>query len=305
MARLASHSCVAVAETLRSATEFSQRENFSTFPLFTRAAANYVLFVQPIAFNLGPLTVHWFGIFIALAFAAGMWTAARRAPLAEISGEQISDLIIPWLLLGGILGARALFVTTYWREEFVDKPFSEIFMIQRGGLVFYGGLIGASLAVIIFARIKKLSVWKLADILAPSIALGSMFGRIGCLMNGCCHGRACDLPWAIRFPGSHSTQGALVHPTQIYDSLLNLALFIGLALLFRKRKFDGQVFAVFLLCYSVMRSIVELFRGDYSDAHRHGGLTPAHLVSIGIFVTGVVLFFVLKKRNVSQTSVAK
>lgn len=262
--------------------------------------------MHPIAFQLGPVTVHWFGICIALAFLAGMWTATKRAPLAGISGEHIADLVVPWLLLGGVLGARTMFVITYWQEEFAGKPAWEIFMIQRGGLVFYGGLIGSSLAVIIFAQIKKLSLWKLADILAPSIALGSVFGRIGCLMNGCCYGRACEMPWAIRFPDDHSTHGLPIHPTQIYDALLNLTLYAGLAWLFRhRRKFDGQIFAIYLLCYAVTRSIVEVFRGDYSGLHLHGGLTPAHLLSIGIFVAGGVLFFVLRSRSVPKIPATK
>ncbi len=255
--------------------------------------------MHPIAFNLGPITVHWFGICIALAFLAGLWTATRRAPRAGISGELIADLVVPWLLLGGVLGARLLYIATYWRESFAGQPWTEVFMIQRGGLVYYGGLIGSSIAVILFARFKKLPLWKLADVLAPSIALGSMFGRLGCLMNGCCYGRSCELPWAIRFPESHSTQGLPVHPTQLYDALLNLALYLGLAWLYRRRKFDGQIFAMYLLCYAVTRSMVETFRGDYNDAHQHHGFTPAHLLSLGIFVAGVVLFFILRGRKPS------
>lgn len=249
--------------------------------------------MQPIAFQLGPLTVHWFGICIAAAFLAGMWTAVRRAPRIGVPGELIADLVVPWLLLGSVVGARVMFVVTYWPDEFAGKPWWEIFMIQRGGLVFYGGLLGAALAVIIFAARKKISLWKLADILAPSIALGSMFGRLGCLMNGCCFGRACEMPWAIRFPADHVTHGLPVHPTQIYDALLNLALYLGLAGLFRfRRKFDGQIFAMYLMCYAVTRSTVEFFRGDYSDGHLHNGFTPAHLLSVGIFVAGAVLFLV-------------
>lgn len=261
--------------------------------------------MHPIAFKLGPLTVHWFGVMIALAFLAGMWTAVRRSPQAGISGELISDIVVPWLLLGGVLGARLLYIATYWRESFAGQPWSELFMIQRGGLVFYGGLVGSSLACIIFARVKRIPLWKLADVLAPSIALGSMFGRIGCLMNGCCFGRPCEMPWAIRFPQDHSTNGVPLHPTQVYDALLNLGLYLGLALLFRRRKFDGQVFAVYLMCYAVTRSIAETFRGDYNDAHLHGGFTPAHLVSLGILVAGTTLFFVLKSRNIPNISAAK
>ena len=257
--------------------------------------------MHPIAFNLGPITVHWFGICIALAFLAGLWTATRRAPRAGIPGELIADLVVPWLLLGGVLGARLLYIATYWRESFAGQPWTEVFMIQRGGLVYYGGLIGSSIAVILFARVKKLPLWILADVLAPSIALGSMFGRLGCLMNGCCYGRSCDLPWAIRFPESHSTQGLPVHPTQLYDALLNLALYLGLEWLYRRRKFDGQIFALYLLCYAVARSIVEAFRGDYNDAHQHHGFTPAHLLSLGIFVAGVFLFFLLRGRKSSPS----
>jgi phosphatidylglycerol:prolipoprotein diacylglycerol transferase len=257
--------------------------------------------MHPIAFKLGAVTIHWFGVFIALAFLAGLWTATRRAPRAGIRGEVVADLVVPWLLLGSVLGARLLYIATYWRESFAGQPWSELFMIQRGGLVFYGGLAGAALTVIAYAFAKKIPLWKLADVLAPSIALGYAFGRVGCLMNGCCFGRACEFPWAIRFPEGHSTGGLPVHPTQLYDALLNLALYAGLALLFRhRRKFDGQIFAVYLMCYAITRSTVELFRGDYSDAHLHNGLTPAHVLSIGIFSAGTVLFFVLRNRSLNR-----
>jgi phosphatidylglycerol:prolipoprotein diacylglycerol transferase len=139
----------------------------------------------------------------------------------------------------------------------------------------------------------------LADVLAPSIALGYVFGRIGCLLNGCCYGRACDMPWAISYPPGNLNGAPTypVHPTQIYDSLLNLVLYIGLAWLYRRKKFDGQVFAAYLLCYAVTRSIVESFRGDYSPVHIHGvlHLTPAQLVSIGIFAAGVGLWAFLQR----------
>ena len=252
--------------------------------------------VHPIAFRLGPLTVHWFGIALAVAFIVALWTAARRAPLTGIAGDKISDAGL-WLIVGAVLGARLLYVATYWRESFAGQPISEIFMIQRGGLVFYGGLAGAALAGILFAKRQQLALWKIADIFAPSIALGYVFGRIGCLMNGCCFGRECSLPWAIRFPENHVTGGAPVHPTQIYDSLLSLGLYAALAWLYRRKRFDGQVFAVYLMSYAVTRSVVEAFRGDYTEAHRHAGLTPGQLLSFGIFAAGAGLFAVLGQKR--------
>jgi phosphatidylglycerol:prolipoprotein diacylglycerol transferase len=257
--------------------------------------------VHPIAFQLGPLTIHWYGVMIALAFLAGLWTATLRARHEKIPGEKIADVTL-WLMMGGIAGARFVYVTTYWREEFADQPFKEVFMVQHGGLVYYGGFIGAALAGMIYIRWKKLSLWKTADVLAPSIALGSVFGRIGCLLNGCCYGRPTDLPWGLTFtnPQAHELSGTPLgiplHPTEIYDALLNLALYGFLAWLFRRKKFDGQIFATYLICYAVTRSITEYFRGDYSDLHYHLGLTPAQWIGVPIFVTGLALAAILSRR---------
>jgi len=243
--------------------------------------------------------VHWYGVLVAIGFIAGLWTAGRRAPVHGLSPEKVSDAG-PWMILGAIFGARSLYVTTYWKESFSGYPWTEVFMVQRGGLVFYGGLIGASLATILYCRIRRIALWQLADVLAPSIALGYVFGRLGCLMNGCCYGRGCSLPWAISYPPGTlpPTHDGAVHPTQIYDSLLNLGLYLFLAWLFRRKKFDGQIFATYLIGYAFTRSFVEYFRGDYNEAHTHAGfLTPAQLVSAGILATGLILFALLRRHR--------
>lgn len=254
--------------------------------------------MHPIAIQLGGLSVHWYGVLVALGFLAGLWTASRRAPRDGLPAERIADLG-PWLIVGAILGARLLYVISYWNQAFAGKAWYEPLMIQKGGLVYYGGLIGAALATILFARLKRLPLWPLADVLAPSISLGQMFGRLGCLMNGCCFGRACDLPWAIRYPAGHETAGQAVHPTQVYEAGLSLALYGALALLHRRKKFDGQVFAAYLLGYAVVRTVVELFRGDYR-ALAFGWMTPAHWISAGILVAGLVLWWKLPRRRAAQ-----
>ena len=257
--------------------------------------------MHPIAFQLGSFTIHWYGVMIALAFLAGLWTATRRARRENISGEKIADIVF-WLMAGAILGARAVYVMTYWKTEFASQPFREIFMIQHGGLVYYGGLIGATIAGMICIRWKKLPLWKTVDVLAPSVALGSVFGRVGCLLNGCCYGRPTDVPWAVTFtnPQAHEFSGTPLdvplHPTEIYDALLNFGLYLFLAWLFRRKKFDGQVFATYLICYAVTRSIVEYFRGDYTNLHYHFGLTPAQWIGVPIFIAGLALAAVLSRR---------
>jgi len=266
--------------------------------------------VHPIAFQLGPFTVHWYGVMIALAFLVGLWTATGRARQVNIPGERIADVVL-WLLAGSIIGARFVYVTTYWQDEFAGQPLTEIFKLWHGGLVYYGGLIGAILAGFIYLHWKKLPLWKTADVLAPSIALGNVFGRIGCFLNGCCYGRVCHLPWAVQFPNqsyawAQQHQEGLVagnapslpvHPTELYDCVNNFLLYLLLAWLFRRKKFDGQVFATYLIGYAITRTIMEYFRGDYPPDHIHYGLTPGMLVSIPILVAGLLLAAVLAHRT--------
>ena len=126
--------------------------------------------MHQVAFHLGPLPVHWYGVLVAVGFLGGLWTASRRGLRAGLAPEAILDAG-PWLILGAIIGARGLYVISYWREKFADEPFAEIFMVQHGGLVFYGGLIGAIAGGLIYVFKNKLPVWKFADVLAPSIAL--------------------------------------------------------------------------------------------------------------------------------------
>jgi phosphatidylglycerol:prolipoprotein diacylglycerol transferase len=123
-------------------------------------------------------------------------------------------------------------------------------------------------------------------------------------MNGCCYGRKSELPWAITYPFGHDTfpdgaeRAVPVHPTQIYDALLGLALYTFLAWLYRRKKFDGQIFAAYLICYAFARSLVEYFRGDYTPGHIYGNFfTPGQLVSVGIFAAGVALAIMLRRQK--------
>ena len=254
--------------------------------------------VQKIAFEFGPLSIHWYGVLVAAGFLGGLWTASRRCLRDGVSAETILDLG-PWIIVGAIVGARGLYVASYWNEDFAGKSWRNILNLRQGGLVFYGGLIGASLACIAFTRWKKLPLWKIADILAPSISLGQAFGRLGCLMTGCCYGRSTNLPWAIHFPSDHTTGGAGVHPTQLYESFLCFGLSAVLAWLHRRKQFDGQIFSTYLIAYAILRSGVEFFRGDYPNYYGRFA-TPAHLVSVGILIAGLALFWHLRMRPLAN-----
>ncbi len=251
--------------------------------------------VQPLAFKLGSLEVHWYGVMIAAGFLAGVWTANRRARNVGLDPELITNLLF-WLLLAGIVGARVLYVVTYWREEFAGRPFSKVFT-ERAGLVFHGGLIAAILVGAWYVRAKKLPLWKTADLLVPSVALGHAFGRLGCFMTGCCYGAPCDLPWAVRFPAGHARAGELLHPVQIYESLGNLVIAGVLMRLYPRKKFDGQVFAAYLMCYGLLRGALEVFRADNQVRFLGDKISTAQLISVGLVVIGAVLWRHLRKRG--------
>jgi phosphatidylglycerol---prolipoprotein diacylglyceryl transferase len=256
--------------------------------------------VDNVAFTIFGFQIYGYGILAATGFVLGFATASRRAPRAGIKGEDVYNLA-PWIIIGAILGARVLYVISYWDREFAGKSLLTIFNM-RSGLVFYGGLIGSCLGTIIFCYRQKVPLWRMADVMSPSIALGHAFGRIGCFMTGCCYGRACSLPWAVHFPLHHETKGLPVHPTQLYESALNFLFYAGLAWLYRRRKFDGQIFATYLVGYAIIRSTTEMFRGDYTRFYLGGIATPGQAVSIVIFAAGLILFW--KRRGARVTSPA-
>jgi phosphatidylglycerol---prolipoprotein diacylglyceryl transferase len=247
--------------------------------------------VDSVAFNIFGFSIYWYGILTALGFVGGFWTAARRAPGAGLKADDVYALA-PWIIVSTVIGARAFYVVTFWKDEFAGEPLWRI-LNMRSGLVFYGGLVGAAVGTILFCRIQKLPLWRMADVLAPSVPLGHLFGRVGCFMTGCCYGKPTELPWAVHFPKDHATHGAGVHPTQFYEAGLNLALFVILSVLFRKRRFDGQVFSAYLVGYALVRGFVEMFRGDYPAALLAKGATPGQMVGAGVLIAGIGLWFVL------------
>ncbi len=250
-----------------------------------------------VALRLGGLTIYWYGVLATLGFFVGIWLASRRALLVKVAGEQVVDLGT-WLVLGAIVGARAFYVIYFYPEFAGRGMFWEVFKIWHGGMVFHGGLVGAVAAAFFHLRHRRLPFWRMADIMAPSIALGHSFGRIGCLLKGCCYGKPAGHWWAIHFPEGHVSHGIGVHPTQIYETVLNLGLYLALAWWFRRRHHEGQIFAAYLAGYAVLRAVVELFRGDLETAYG-SLLTPGMMISAIILPIGLFLLWRLRTQPVT------
>ncbi len=252
--------------------------------------------MYPILFKIGQLSIYTYGFFIALGFLAGIYFAVKEAKRVGEDSDMIMDLCF-YILVSAIIGSRLFYVATNLRM-FLDNPV-EIFRIWNGGLVFYGGFIAAFIIGVIYMKAKKIPVMKTTDILAPSISLAHFFGRIGCFFAGCCYGKYCDLPWAVTFtnPDSLAPTGIPLHPTQLYSAINNLIIFLFL-LFFRKHKrFDGQVFWLYVLIYGTTRSIIETFRADFRGGFVFYIFSVSQVVGIIAAIISVIMLFVLSKRT--------
>ena len=181
---------------------------------------------------------------------------------------------------------------------FLSDPL-EIFRIWNGGLVFYGGFVIALITAILYLKRKKLSLFLTADIMAPPLALGHFFGRLGCLFAGCCYGKATDLPWAITFTNTESLAplGVPLHPTQLYAAINNLLIFVFLWFFRRRKKFDGQIFWIYVLLYGVTRSFIEMFRGDFRGELILGVLSISQVIAATMTVMAVVMLILLHRNE--------
>lgn len=247
--------------------------------------------MHPILLDLGSIKLYTYGLFLALGFMAAVWFSKRNAKFYNTSDQVISDLFFV-ILLSAVVGARFLYVLINF-DAFRNNPL-EIFKIWNGGLVFFGGFITAVGACLILLKLKKLPIAKTADIIAPGIALGHSIGRFGCLFAGCCYGKTCDLPFAIKFtnPDGLAPLNVYLHPTQIYMVISNFLLFLVLMWLQKRKKFHGMVFLVYIMLYSAFRSGIEFFRGDFRGDFFFEFLSMSQ--GIGLVVSFVALVMLIK-----------
>ena len=255
--------------------------------------------MYPILLVLGPVKIFTYGFFIALGFLTGITLARREAVRLGQEPDKIMDLCF-WCLIAAIVGSRFFYIFTV-PDTFLKDPM-EIFRIWKGGLVFYGGFIGALLTGIVFFKKYKMPVWITLDIMAPSIAIGHALGRIGCFFAGCCYGRECDLPWAIVFnhPDSLAPKGILMHPTQLYSSLSNFGIFLFLLILRKYKRFDGQVFWVYVFIYGIMRSIIETFRADFRGGEFLNLFSISQIIGISFSLTALFMLGWLRSHRAAR-----
>jgi phosphatidylglycerol---prolipoprotein diacylglyceryl transferase len=253
-----------------------------------------------------PWSLHTYGLLIAIGFLLAMELSRREAVREDEDPEQVVDLAF-YLLLAGLVGARIVFILTKF-NEYLHDPI-EIFKFWRGGLVWYGGFMGAAFYLIYYARKHRIDFFKYTDILIPYMALAHAFGRLGCVAAGCCYGRVTHVAWGVVFPpGSmaaleHQADGLIgmgeaslaVHPTQLYEAGAELLMFWLLLWVRSKKRFHGQVFLFWLGLYPVIRSTIEMFRGDKERGVYI--LSTSQYLSIVVAIAAAGIFFYLRKRR--------
>jgi phosphatidylglycerol:prolipoprotein diacylglycerol transferase len=253
--------------------------------------------IDPIALQIGPLAIHWYGLMyltgFGLAWLLGRWRIHRHP--GSLTLRDLEDIIF-YGVLGVVLGGRLGYVLFYKFDDYLAHPLS-IFSVWQGGMSFHGGLLGVVLAMLIFARRRGYTLLQIGDFIAPLIPLGLAAGRLGNFINGELWGRPTDLPWGMVFPGAQD--GVPRHPSQLYEmGLEGFALFILVWWFARKPRPTGQISAVFLMGYGLFRFLVEFTREpDDFLGLLVGGLSMGQLLSLPMILIGLVLFLWAARRS--------
>ncbi len=250
--------------------------------------------MDPIAFKIGFLSVHWYGLLIALAFVLGIWLACRKAVKIGILSDQVISMIL-WALPCAIIGARLYYVLFTW-SSYASDPL-KILSVWKGGLAIHGGLLGGILGGSLYLYRHRLPFWSMADLCVPSIILGQAIGRWGNFFNQEAYGSQVSAQFISHFPAFIQKQmwinGAYYHPAFLYESLWCLLGFLILNPLWAKRKFDGQLLALYLIFYSSERLFVEQLR---TDSLMLGSWKMAQIVSLILILIGIVIY-ILRRRQ--------
>ena len=257
----------------------------------------------PRLFHLGSFGIPTYGVLVALGVLVGLWISVRNSERQGIKAENAWDFGIA-IVLAGILGAKILYILVDWRV-YMEHP-REIFSLstlQAGG-VFSGGLLAAFVVSAWFLRKHNMPALATLDAFSPGLAMGHAIGRLGCFAAGCCYGKPTRLPWGVTFTNPLAEKlvgtplGVPLHPTQIYELLIELCNFGLLVWLFRRKKFDGQIFGTYLFVYGVARYFLEFLRGDSDRGSVFNGLmTTTQLLAIFMVIAGGLLWMRMPRRD--------
>jgi phosphatidylglycerol:prolipoprotein diacylglycerol transferase len=254
----------------------------------------------PELFHVGFIHLRSYGLMMAVAFVVGTFLALRESRRLGLDEDKVVNVILV-TLVASVLGARMLYVLEHLPE--FRREWTSALALWQGGLTLYGGIAAGTFAGLVAARRMNLPVWITADALTPALALGTMFGRIGCFLNGCCYGRPTDLPWGVVFP--HDSFAFLefgdqpVHPSQLYNAIAGLLLFAIFQLLRGRFRVPGVMFWTFIAAFALIRIPLDLTRAYEPEAVllRVGvaDVTESQMMSLGLVLFAVLMILRLRR----------
>lgn len=262
--------------------------------------------MHPILFEYGKVKIYSFGLMLVIGLLIAIGVGRKRAPRYGITPDQFVDASMIGLLLG-IVGARLVFILQDW-GYYSANP-AKLWTLQFEGITSFGGIIFGALGMWIWSLRKKVALIKVLDTSGGPFLLAHAVGRIGCLLNGCCFGTACTVPWGIPIKG-HT---GLFHPAQAYDTLMNIAAFFVLVAIEKRGLKSGQSFGLFLILHGLTRFIYEFWRAGSVDEVQKGlasstripgmPITEAHVMAAALIILGVVIYGV--RRHAAKIEMAE
>ncbi len=248
--------------------------------------------IDSAAFSVFGYQIVWYGIIITLGIVAAVGYVLWRARQERVKSDDVLDMAI-YIILGGLVGARLYYVLTnlptYVADNFAETLYNFV-AVWKGGLAIYGGIIGGSIAAIIVIKVKKIDAARVFDMLGPAAMLGQIIGRWGNFFNAEAYGGVTDLPWRMGIRNKYHVETIYVHPTFLYESLWNLLGFILINLLYKKKKFDGQIILMYISWYGLGRMFIEGLR---TDSLYVGEIRISQLVAFVTMLCSVIAIVVL------------
>lgn len=251
--------------------------------------------MRPVLFTIGDLRFHAYPVMLAIAFIAGTLLTVRQA---EKRGIWLPPAVGIWIFVGALFGAKVFWILQYDPEW--PKHIWRAIMIWNAGLVFYGGLIGGTVAAYAYTKFFRIPQVRALDCMVPYLAMGQAITRLGCFLNGCCYGAPTSVPWAVEYPpNSHAfvrqvEEGLLppdaahslaVHPAPLYMIAGHIVIFVILTFALARQRFRGQVVFLYALLYGILRGVVEGLRGDSARSIFHT-LTVSQTISVAFVIIG-------------------
>lgn len=264
--------------------------------------------MHPILFHLGPFTVYTYGVLVAAGFVAGLWYAYRQAPRAGLDRRKIWNLGIYGILVALAVSKLWLVFSNLGYYVAYPRAILSVATIESGG-VFYGGVIGGLVWVLLYTHFQKMPFLSVLDVSAAGVALGHAIGRLGCFAAGCCYGKPTSMPWGVTFSSSVAARlsgtplHVALHPTELYESAAEFLNFLLLIWLGARQKFSGQLIGAYFILYGIERGTIEFFRGDPGRTMMfHDSVSLMQFVSIGLILIGAFLWWRGVQRRASAVS---